>query len=390
MKPRRWLSLRIGLEMPRHRRKVDAMTMRVQSPAWLFGKLLPLLLVLVLPSAAQAQYGYTNGFFYMTNGGVITIEGYGGPGGDVTIPDTINGLPVTGIEDRLFWKSTSLTSVTIGSNVTSIAYEAFYNCINLTSVTIGHGVTNIGADAFMYCTSLTNVTIGYSVISIGVNAFDECRLTSVTIPDSVTSIGGSAFESCYRLTSVTIGSGVTNIGYAAFLFCYSLTNVTIPDSLTSISDYSFCWCTSLRSITIPNAVTNIGDYAFWNCPNLTEVYFKDDAPSIGSSTFSGDTNTTIYYLPGTTGWDKWVSPPLAVLWNPLMQDSGPSFGVHNNKFGFTITGTTNIPIAVEASTNLASASWTALQTCTLTNGSIYFSDPAWTNYPARFYRLRSP
>jgi hypothetical protein len=38
----------------------------------------------------------------------------------------------------------------------------------------------------------------------------------------------------------------------------------------------------------------------------------------------------------------------------------------------------------------ASASWTALQTCTLTNGSIGFSDATWTNYPARFYRIRSP
>ena len=27
---------------------------------------------------------------------------------------------------------------------------------------------------------------------------------------------------------------------------------------------------------------------------------------------------------------------------------------------------------------------------TLTNGSIYFSDAAWTNYPARIYRIRSP
>jgi hypothetical protein len=31
-----------------------------------------------------------------------------------------------------------------------------------------------------------------------------------------------------------------------------------------------------------------------------------------------------------------------------------------------------------------------LQTCKLTNGSIYFSDPQWTNYPARLYRIRSP
>jgi hypothetical protein len=67
-----------------------------------------------------------------------------------------------------------------------------------------------------------------------------------------------------------------------------------------------------------------------------------------------------------------------------------SSAARTNRFGFTITGTTNIPIVVEASTNPASPGWTALQNCTLTNGSVYFSDPEWTNHTARFYRIRSP
>jgi hypothetical protein len=64
--------------------------------------------------------------------------------------------------------------------------------------------------------------------------------------------------------------------------------------------------------------------------------------------------------------------------------------VRTNRFGFTITGTANIPLVIEACTNLASATWVSLQSCTLTNGSLYFSDPDWTNCAARFYRIRSP
>jgi hypothetical protein len=79
-----------------------------------------------------------------------------------------------------------------------------------------------------------------------------------------------------------------------------------------------------------------------------------------------------------------------VLWNPKVQAGGASFGVRTNRFGFNIIGTPAIPIAVDACTSLSCASWTALQSCTLTNGSIYFSDAQWTNYPARFYRIRSP
>jgi len=34
--------------------------------------------------------------------------------------------------------------------------------------------------------------------------------------------------------------------------------------------------------------------------------------------------------------------------------------------------------------------WVALFSGTLTNGSVYFSDPDWANYPGRFYRFRAP
>jgi hypothetical protein len=46
-------------------------------------------------------------------------------------------------------------------------------------------------------------------------------------------------------------------------------------------------------------------------------------------------------------------------------------------------------IVVEACTNLANPIWLSLSTNILTGDSSYFSDPQWTNYPGRFYRLRS-
>jgi hypothetical protein len=65
-------------------------------------------------------------------------------------------------------------------------------------------------------------------------------------------------------------------------------------------------------------------------------------------------------------------------------------GVRTTRFGFTITGASGMIVAVEACTNLASPAWAPLRTNTLINGWFYFSDPQWTNYPGRFYRLRSP
>jgi len=64
--------------------------------------------------------------------------------------------------------------------------------------------------------------------------------------------------------------------------------------------------------------------------------------------------------------------------------------MQNNQFGFNIAGSSNLVIVVEASTNLSDPVWQPIQTNTLTGGSVYFSDPQWTNYPGRYYRLRSP
>src|SRR6185503_6478910 len=72
-----------------------------------------LLVLLTLPAAVQAQYTYT------INNNTITITGYAGPGGAVTIPGTISGLPVTSIGDYAFAYSNKITSVTIPSSVTS-------------------------------------------------------------------------------------------------------------------------------------------------------------------------------------------------------------------------------------------------------------------------------
>jgi hypothetical protein len=69
-------------------------------------RMLALLLLLTLPAVVQAQ-DYT----YTTNAdNTITIAGYTGSGGDVTIPDTINGLPVTCIGTNAFYNCASLTS----------------------------------------------------------------------------------------------------------------------------------------------------------------------------------------------------------------------------------------------------------------------------------------
>jgi hypothetical protein len=97
-----------------------------------------------------------------------------------------------------------------------------------------------------------------------------------------------------------------------------------------------------------------------------------------------------YYLPDTTGWSYPYQFVPFVLWYPLIKTGGGNLGVQNNRFGFDIAGTTNIPIVVEGCTNLAAPVWTPLANGRLTNGLFHFSDPAQAASPGRFYRIASP
>ena len=61
-------------------------------------------------------------------------------------------------------------------------------------------------------------------------------------------------------------------------------------------------------------------------------------------------------------------------------------------FSFPITGTPNIPVAVEACANLSAGTWDRLLTTNLPPaGILEFTDtPDSTSHPSRFYRVVAP
>jgi len=370
----------------------------------------------------------------------VTNMGVSAFGGCTSLTSVNIPVSVTNIESAGFYSCTNLSAITVDalnsvySSVDGVLFDKNQTVLiqypggKVGRYAIPNSVTNIGHHAFNYCTRLTGVTIGNGVTSIGDSAFSGCTsLTSIAIPGSVSSIGSDAFYSCTSLTAIivdplsasfssadgvlfnkslttllqcpagvagnySVPGSVTYIGGAAFYNCTGLTNVTIPNSMRTIGRYAFSYCTNLASITIPGSLIFIGRDAFSGCTSLTGVFFQGNAPSFGLiwDEVLGAENATVYYPPGTTGWGTTFGGRPAVLWNPLVQTGDANFGVRTNWFGFNITGTADIPIVVEACTSLANASWVALQSLNLTNGAVPFSDPNWTNYPVRLYRIRSP
>ncbi|MDA7510905.1 DUF5011 domain-containing protein [Verrucomicrobia bacterium] len=91
--------------------------------------------------------------------------------GNVIIPSSWEGKPVTSIEDNAFENCILLKSVIIGDRVTSIGSQTFDNCYNLRSVIIGDRVTSIGRWAFYNCRQLTSVTFEGNAPTLGSDVF---------------------------------------------------------------------------------------------------------------------------------------------------------------------------------------------------------------------------
>lgn len=127
---------------------------------------------------------------------VTAISGltkYGRKLTSITIPSTINGLPVV-INRGAFANNTTLQSVAISNGVKGTLALTFDGCSNLTSVTLPNSIATIGEGAFRNCVSLQNITIPENITSISQNAFYGCdTLTDISILDGVTSITTNAF-----------------------------------------------------------------------------------------------------------------------------------------------------------------------------------------------------
>lgn len=293
-------------------------------PGWSFG-LIFVILFGVMASGRAEMFG---DYSYATNDFEVTITQYVGSGGDVVIPEVIQGKPVTGIGVGAFQNCTNLANVTIAKGVTIIGNSAFFgcarlttavvpdnvlfigdaaffNCTNLTAINLSNGVTRIGSLAFHSCVSLKNITLPDTVTNIGADAFFGCSgLGSITIPDSIKSIEAETFAYCSGLTNVTLPNSVTNIGSGAFESCSGLTNICIPDSVLAIGDWAFSRCTGLKSVTIGKSIRQLGVWAFSYCSKLVSVFFEGNAPTtVSSGLFSSANQVTVYHLIGATGWE---------------------------------------------------------------------------------------
>ena len=142
-------------------------------------------------------------FEYITENGSITITGYKGSEMNITIPEKINGLPVSAIGARAFHRL-RLTGINFPNTITVIGNNAFsYN--RLTKLTFPESLVTIDYMAFAK-NRLTEINLPGSITFIGIGAFTENRIKNVDLPVSLIYIGDRSFTRNYLNTVIVSNS----------------------------------------------------------------------------------------------------------------------------------------------------------------------------------------
>lgn len=193
-----------------------------------------------------AEERESDGFTYEVYDTYIKITGCNSTESVVTIPEAIDGKPITVLGEDSFYQKTEIAEIHLPLEIETIEKGAFYRCYALTSITIPETVTQIGTDTFFRCSSLQNITVDienskYCDIDGVLFTKDKTELiaypegkaeTQYTLPNSVTKIDDTAFGYKTNLKIIGIPSSVTELpNYNIFVYPDEITLRVAPDSI---------------------------------------------------------------------------------------------------------------------------------------------------------------
>ena len=126
-------------------------------------------------SAAQSpSSGSDTPWFYNDSGTLYFYEELYTGSPELTVPETVDGIPVTSLGSWCFAYTSRITTVILPDTLETIEASAFINCTALRGIYLPEGLTYIGADAFYGCVSLESICIPSTTEYIESGAFDGC------------------------------------------------------------------------------------------------------------------------------------------------------------------------------------------------------------------------
>ena len=259
----------------------------------------------------RVLYYATENDFTIDSEGYLTS--YTGELKEFIVPETINGIMVTGIRKNGLYNN-NIVSVVFPETLTHIesrglrSSKAIYISAKGLINVENHGIlcrkvvefeapnleyigsmalgirsvdfpklSKIENYAFSGCSYLKFVNLPL-ITEISCFAFEGCDVLREVNAPLVTTIDTGAFQNCYWLKTVNIPNAKEfvstysdiNEDYGTFEKCINLTEIEFPNVVTIENCRLFFECYSLKEVILPKVVS-IGDEAFSECYSLVEI-----------------------------------------------------------------------------------------------------------------------
>lgn len=137
--------------------------------------------------------------YKLIDDGSFCVSSYAGDEALVTVPETVDGVPVTVIADGVFRGHPEITEIRLPETLTDLGEFVFDGCENLRSLKLPKSLARFW---------------GYT--------FVRCGLESLELPDQLRSIPPFCFKDCKHLKRVVCGAGLKKINAWAFGGCSQL------------------------------------------------------------------------------------------------------------------------------------------------------------------------
>ncbi len=250
------------------------------------------------------RYSSELDFQYRVNrrSGVVTITKYIGNEREVCVPPTIEGKPVVKIAEKAFADNVFITKVVLPEGLKAIEDWIFFRCTSLVSISFPSTLEKVGLSQCTDCGNLREIIVakGNKTFYSGCNALVQKSdkrmiLGAQQIPYGVLEIGTCAFVGRSCLTEITIPETVKKLCYEAFFGCKNLAHVTLTGNTVEWEGRVFENCTSLTYFVIPEGTKKIGGAAFVGCKKLEYVVFPDSLVEVTGASFSGCPKLKTFY-----------------------------------------------------------------------------------------------
>ncbi|MDO5123857.1 MAG: leucine-rich repeat protein [Eubacteriales bacterium] len=255
---------------------------------------------------------------YKVVDGNVILTGFKTKGTEVNIPDTIDGMPVTGIEGDSFFYGlySNQKTINIPASVTKITMPVIdrkYLLVPIDAFNVHEdNPAYTSVDGVLYSKDKKTLvsypryktdkvcTVDEATVTICDYAFYGGMFEEILLPDSVENIGANAFSNCVWLKELNIPSSVKYIDGEAFELNRSLKAVNVAsdnknycsvDGVLYNKDKTeliyFPMANGITNYSVYDGVTKIGKKAFQSCSSLDEVALPDSVETISYRAFYG-------------------------------------------------------------------------------------------------------